>query len=126
MTPTKADLLTVLTAIAEMDRPSENTEHRLVARTGLLEETVAACIDVLYSEGTGWVDYDEHPRTLERGYVCNEKFDKGKETLDQLITRHTRGPKKVPGKAGTISLMLDDEDADDEWSDDDDDTWEEP
>lgn len=129
--PNKSDLLTVLTAIAEMDRPTENTGARLMERTGLDEETVAACLDVLYNEGAGWLDYGEHPRTLERGYFCNAKFDKGKETLDQLIARHLRGPKKAPGKAGTISLVTDDEDDEDEWADidkddDPDDQWEDP
>ncbi len=126
----KANLLDIIALIAERDMPSNNTEAMLVARSHLDQETVGWCVSVLFNENRGWLDYDEHPSTGERGYVLNEAFDAG-EGLDKLYASFLSRPTTVKGAEGSIALDEDDEDPDDEWADidepdDDEDDWIEP
>jgi hypothetical protein len=110
----------LLALIGERDMPSNNTEERLVERSGLDQETVAWCIAVLLNEGEGWLEYDEHPKTGERGYFLGKKFNKG-GSLDKLYATFLDRPAVVKGSGGKIVLDEDDEDPDDEWTDIDED-----
>jgi len=118
------NLLAILTLIAERDMPSNNTEARLVERSGLSEKTVAWCLDVLHNFGEGWIDYDINRRTDEQGYYVNDRFDAGGK-LGTLYKAWEDAKEEV------LKFDADDEDPDDEWADideddDPDDHWEEP
>lgn len=116
----KVTLMDIVVLIAERDIPSNNTEARLIERSGCDEETVAWCISVLWNENEGWISYDDHPQTGERGYVLNSQFDDG-GGLDKLYASFRQRPTSVQGAEGIIALDEDDEDPDDEWTDDIDD-----
>jgi hypothetical protein len=111
--PQYDNLLDIITLVAEHDRPSENTEARLVERSGKNPETVAWCLDVLFNEGGGWLDDDPHPQTGERGYTVNKRFNSG--TLDDLYQSWS----SVPERVGKMSLThdVDEPDPDDVWND---------
>lgn len=116
LTPTeKNTLVTLVNLIGERDMPSNNTEARLVERSGFDEETVAWGLSVLFIEGKGCLDYDEHPQTGERGYVLNDGFKRGK-WVDKLYAAWWGRPKSVKGKGGRILLTRDPENPEDEWS----------
>ena len=102
-------LVVILTLIEELDKPmpSNNTEERLVARSGLSEKDVAWCIDVLWNDGEGWLDYGEHPKTGERGYFTNSRFEDG-DLASLYRSWKTR-------QADILTFDRDDEDPDDEW-----------
>jgi hypothetical protein len=117
----KSNMLDLLALIGERDRPSENTEARLVERSGLDQESVAWCLSVLWNDGNGWLEWDDHPHTGERGYYLGEKFDKANGSLDKLYASFQAVPGKAPGAEGELDLGDDDEDPDDEWADIDDD-----
>jgi hypothetical protein len=126
----EVNLMDIVALISERDMPSNNTEERLIERSGLDQKIVAWCIAVLFNEGEGWLEYDEHPHTGVRGYYLGEAFEMG-GTLDHLFTQFQTRPSKVQGAEGDINLDEDDEDPDDEWADidelDDDDTgWVDP
>jgi len=105
----KEQLLDIVVLIAERDMPSNNTEERLIERSGLEQETVAWCLSVLWNEGEGWLDVDEHPQTGEWGYTLNGKFDKG-ESIEKLHTAFLAQPKAVKAGENELELELDDED----------------
>jgi len=118
----KTHLLDLLALIGERDMPSNNTEAMLVIRSGLDEETVAWGVAVLFNEGKGWLEHDEHPRTGERGYYLGERFESG-GSIEKLHTAFQNKPKSVIGAEGDLYFDFDDDDPNDEWSaiDDDDD-----
>jgi len=107
----KAHLMDLLALIGERDMPSNNTEQRLIERSGLGEATVAWCIAVIWNEDTGWAEYDEHPQTGERGYYLGERFDAG-GGLDKLFAAYQAKIKRV----GEMAVTADDEDDEDEWA----------
>jgi len=111
----KNHLLDLLALIGERDMPSNNTETRLVERSGSDEETVAWGVAVLFNEGQGWLEYDEHPSTGERGYYLSERFEDG-DSIEKLHAKSQKRPQSVEGAEGDIALNGDDEDPDDEWS----------
>lgn len=106
-------LLAILTLILEAkSNPAENTTVRLRERSELPEETVAWCMDVLWLHGKGWVDFHEHPRTLEQAFYANKRFQSTKEDLDDL---HARWQRTQPKVHNLPAFDKDDEDPDDEW-----------
>jgi hypothetical protein len=117
----KTNLMDLLALIGEKDMPSYNTEAMLVGRSGLDQESVAWCLAVLWNEGEGWLDWDEHPSTGERGYYLGDRFDAAKGSLDALFAKYEARPSKVKGGEGDIDLDEDDEDPDDEWAEIDED-----
>ena len=121
----KTHLLDLIALIGEREVPSNNTENRLVERSGLDEETVAWGVSVLFNEGKGWLGHDDHPQTGERGYYLGKRFRAG-GSIDKLYTDFLNRPKTAPGAEGKINLIIDDEDPDDEWADIDDDDDEAP
>lgn len=112
----KTNLLDILALIAERDMPSNNTEATLVRRSGLPADTVSWAVSVLHNDGDGWLDFDEHPKTKERGYVIGNQFDNGGD-LDVLYASWHAKDLRV----GDLSFDEDDEDPDDEWVNIDDD-----
>jgi hypothetical protein len=115
MTPSQRTiLLDLLTLLAERDMPSNNTEERLVER-GADEETVPWCLDVLFNDGKGWLTACDHPKTGERGYMLNARFEDG--SLETLFASWEAS------QADGLTFDHDDEDPDDEWAaiDEDDD-----
>jgi len=115
------NLLDLLALIGERDLPANNTEAMLIERSGLEQETVAWCLAVLWNEGEGWLDWDDHPKTGERGYLLGERFDAASGSLEVLYASFHAQPSKVKGAEGDIDLNEDDEDPDDEWADIDED-----
>ena len=114
MTPDqRTDLVDLVTLIAELDMPVNNTEAALVRRSGMSEETVAWGLDVLFNDGKGWLDAHDHPKTDERGYLLNARFDDDGD-IEDLVARWSAA------QADALVFDADDEDPDDEWADIDD------
>ena len=106
-------LLAILTLItASKANPAENTARRLRERSKLPEETVAWCLDVLWLTGMGWLDFHEHPRTLEQAFYTNTRYESSREDLDDLYARWLRSK---PDVTNMPAFDQDDEDPDDEW-----------
>lgn len=112
----RSDAFRLYLLIGERDMPSNCTAERLVQRSGIPADRVLEALELLWGDDSGFIRFDEHPKTGERGYFVDPKCRKKSPTdLDALYDARQ--------EALNEAASDDDEDDDDE-DDDPDDKWE--
>lgn len=105
--------------IGERDMPSNCTMDRLRQRSAIPAARIVTALDLLWSEDTGFVRFDENRRTGERGYFVDPKSRK-KTPADLDALWNARQAALAEAEEGPDE---DDEDfdPDDEWKEPDED-----
>lgn len=106
----RTQLWTIFRLVAERDMPSNNTIEQLAVRSKLPKKDVAWAVEVLWADGSGFIEMDQQRRSGVCGYFV-EKPNKKKTAadLDALFSNWEVGKDDEEDDAP-------DKDDEDEWS----------